>query len=306
MTKATHPGEQEPRAATRAMPTPSIAAPCDPRGALTAGSALALQRQAGNHALTGLLVQRQSAPARAAGRRVTTPFGRFVVVDRDARGDDRITRAELDAATRTWSAITSGQSPLTISDTQTFGRTYPGFRERVLAALAALMSRRHGRRLVVELAAGSHRVRIEPSEAVALLQDGGETQALDQAGAHNPHTGSDVVIRLDPAWSAVHVLDAHGAALTVPDVVRVGHELIHARHDIAGTNASTRPAADPAYDNREEENTIETGDLTENQLREEHHVDARPGQPAPRRHGHHGYGRSLDPLPSLPSVPRRL
>lgn len=287
------------------MPAPAVAARPGPRGALTAGSALALQRQAGNRALCALLVQRQTAPARAAGRRVTTPFGRFVVVGQDAPGDDRITRADLDAATRTWTAITSGRSPLTISDTQPFGRTYPGFRERVLAALAALMSRRHGRRLVVELAAGSHRVRIEPSEAVALLQDGGETQALDQTGAHDPHTGSDVVIRLDPAWHEVHVLDAHGAALTVPDLVRVGHELIHARHDTAGTNASG-PATDPAYDNREEENTIETGDLTENNLREEHHVDARPGQPAPRRHGHHGYGRSLDPLPRIPSVPRRL
>ncbi|WP_103355390.1 M91 family zinc metallopeptidase [Amycolatopsis sp. CA-128772] len=306
MAKAPHVGEHETRVPGPVTPTRAPTAHFDPRAALTAGSALALQRQAGNHALTGLLVQRQSAPARAPGRRVTTPFGRFVVVDHDAPGEDRITRADLDAATRAWSAITSGQSPLTISDTQTLGRTYPGFRERVLAALAALMSRRHGRRLVVGLAAGPHRVRIEPSEAVALLQDGGETHAFDQAGAHDPHTGSDVLITLDPAWSEVHVLDAHGASLNVPDFVRVGHELIHARHDTAGTNARTQPVADLAYDNHEEENTIETGDLTENQLREEHHVDARPGQPAPRRHGHGGYGRSLDPLPRIPSTPRRL
>jgi hypothetical protein len=305
VTAAAHIGEHETRDATHApSPVPVGTALPDPRAALTAGSALALQRHAGNRALTGLFAQRQTA--RATGRRVTTPFGRFVVVSHDAPGEDRITRAELDAANRTWAAISTGQSPLTITGTQPFGRTYPGFRERVLAALAALMSRRHGRRLVVELAAGSHRVRIEPSVAVGLVEDWGETQALDRDGAHDPHTGSDVVVRIDPEWRQVNALDAHGAPLTVPDVVRLGHELIHARHYTTGTSARDQPATDTAYHNREEENTIETGNLTENQLREEHHVDAQPGQPAPRRHGHSGYGRSLDPLPRIPSVPRRL
>ncbi|MEV6830271.1 hypothetical protein [Amycolatopsis sp. NPDC051102] len=189
MAKAAHLGEHEPREAARATPAHTVAARPQPPAVPSTSSALALQRHAGNRALCGLLVQRQTAPARAAGRRVTTPFGRFVVVGHDAPGDDRITRADLDTATRAWTAITSGQSPLTISDTQTLGRTYPGFRERVLAALATLMSSRHGRRLVVEPAAGPHRVRIEPSEAVALLEDGGETHALDAAGAHDPHSG---------------------------------------------------------------------------------------------------------------------
>ncbi|WP_086839572.1 hypothetical protein [Amycolatopsis kentuckyensis] len=69
MAKATHTGEHEPRAATRAMPAPAVAARPGPRSGLAAGSALALQRQAGNRALCALLVQRQTAPARAAGRR---------------------------------------------------------------------------------------------------------------------------------------------------------------------------------------------------------------------------------------------
>ena len=184
------------------------------------------------------------------------------------------------------------------------GPTFPGFRARVLNAVAGLLSGPRGRRLLLDLVASGHRVSIGPSRSVTILADGGEAASVDQRGSRTPGVGSDVVIGLDPEWRSVHVYDRSGRALQPGRHPGGPRGLIHARHDVAGTNAGTRPVTDAAYDNGEEQQTIDTGDLTENDLREEHRVDAVSGQAAPRRDGH---GGTVSPFPpSLPSMPRHL
>lgn len=267
-----------------------------------------MQRLAGNRATTQLVIQRQRVRGRQPGTRRNTPFGQFVVVPdgqplRSPRPDVQpIRRRELQAAEAAWRAITTDGGSLRVVEQEPMGGpTFPGFRLRVLNAVAGLLSRPRGRRLVLDLVASGHRVSIGPSRRVAILADGGEAASVDRPGSHTPGVGSDVVIGLDPEWRSVRVYDRSGNVLSDRDVIRVGHELIHARHAVAGTSAESLPATDAAYENREEEQTIDTGDLTENDLREEHRVDAAPGRPAPRRHGH---GGSVSPFPaSLPSLP---
>jgi hypothetical protein len=65
--------------------------------------------------------------------------------------------------------------------------------------------------------------------------------------------------------------DKDGKDLDAPVWEILGHELIHARHNQAGRNLrQLHPTTDASFGNREEEQTIDTGDLTENMLREEH------------------------------------
>ncbi|HLP89366.1 MAG TPA: M91 family zinc metallopeptidase [Nostocaceae cyanobacterium] len=74
--------------------------------------------------------------------------------------------------------------------------------------------------------------------------------------------------------------DSDGKEISFPVFILLGHELIHARHNAAGHSRLHLPATDSNYTNSEEEKTIATGSLTENDLRTEHKL--------PLRYGHQG------------------
>ena len=69
---------------------------------------------------------------------------------------------------------------------------------------------------------------------------------------------------------SVVAYDSAGKEIAAPVFEVLGHELIHAQHNAAGRNRRSQAATEAAYGNREEEETISTGAVTENMLRGEH------------------------------------
>ncbi|MBT3219955.1 MAG: hypothetical protein HN348_12770 [Proteobacteria bacterium] len=57
----------------------------------------------------------------------------------------------------------------------------------------------------------------------------------------------------------------------------LGHELIHAKHAAEGTYTKNDTATERGYKNLEEQRTIATGKINENQLRREHNQGQRSG-----------------------------
>jgi hypothetical protein len=88
--------------------------------------------------------------------------------------------------------------------------------------------------------------------------------------------GDDSFIDLDAGVGDgdVKVHDAAGNDISDPVYIFLGHEMIHARHIAAG-EADLGAPADASYDLKEEEITIATGGLTENDLRDEHGLTKR-------------------------------
>ena len=78
-------------------------------------------------------------------------------------------------------------------------------------------------------------------------------------------------------FSDIKVNDARGNQISDPVFIFLGHEMIHAHHNQRGRNRRGLAATDGAYSNREEQETVATGALNENQLRAEHGLTARHG-----------------------------
>ena len=102
-----------------------------------------------------------------------------------------------------------------------------------------------------------------------------------------PAEGDDSIVGLDPEIGNqdVEVQDAKGRWVADPVFIILGHELIHARHIAAGT-LDPRKAPNNAYRMREEERTIATDEISENDLRREHGLATRHvHQARDRRYG---------------------
>lgn len=233
-----------------------------------------------------------------------TPFGRFWVV-RDGtepaavgpRGLEVMTEAQLREAQQAWSDIVQGAGRIRVFDSGGL-QTFPGFRDLVMHELATLMSRRRGRRLIVELTHGAHTVTILPSMGVRAHADGGEAAPVNDYNEtlrEVPLGGANVIIHVDPELrQSAPPVDREGLPIAHPAFITLGHELIHARHHTRGERYEGPPIVDPAYDNLEEEVTIAGGgDFSENALREEHRVDLDAHGHTRRRFGHHAAGSLL-------------
>jgi Effector protein len=255
-------------------------------------SLLRLQRLAGNTATTQL-VQRQHAHS-AASRVRSLPFARFRVVSDGARvrqsgGLETLHQSEFDelaAAWRTLSDPTDTSSSLRLHEEGDMMRpavTAPGFRNQLLAAVGQLLAHRHGRELVLGIMHGSQIVQVRPwtgherDRAETQSTTAGEIRPGGQAG---PGAGSTIM--LDPTLVSNEPVgyDESGRALRSPLFITLGHELIHALHNAHGT-ALHQDDGSPSEP--EEDATIQgpSPDVTENDLRHEHHL--------PNRHGHLPY-----------------
>jgi hypothetical protein len=93
--------------------------------------------------------------------------------------------------------------------------------------------------------------------------------------------GDDSFVNLDPnvGDGDLKVHDAAGNDISDPVYIFLGHELIHARHIAAGV-VDTGAPVDASYGIKEDETTIATGRLSENDLRSEHGLT--------KRHDHGG------------------
>jgi hypothetical protein len=222
-------------------------------------------------------------PAKSVGRAVQTEFGDYwIVPDKtpltaSAKGEP-ITESEFSRLEKTWNALKSGSGKIQILE-------YSDFKARILAQFGKLLSKPIGRQLVTELVNGSQTVTIVPTtlRAYSMLAAPKDLDEAYEDANGKPGKGSSTTILIDVALTDTDVLvfDDKGKKIALPLHITLGHELIHAQHFAAGRGKNYLPAKDlKNYPDREEEETIATGKLTENDLRREHKL--------PLRYGHKG------------------
>ncbi len=244
-------------------------------------------------------IQRQDT-GEIPGRGVSTEFGEYWVVPDDtvtsyAVEGEQITESEFAQLEATWEALKSGSGNIQITEIDSAGTAHGGFKDKILEQFGKLLSRPIGRRLVMDLVNGSQTVTIQPSSHRLIATTGQFTndafEINNPGGTRRAGSGSSCVIEIDADLQddSIKAYDAVGNEIDSPVFIVLGHELIHAQHittgEVRGTvNSGGRPvldpASDPAYGIAEEEDTIATGSLTENGLRNEHGIDERYGHDA--------------------------
>lgn len=221
------------------------------------------------------------------GREICTDFGDYYVVPDNTHQcyagvtGEQITESEFAQLRADWESILNNSGSLQIAEDSRLGVAHPGFRARVLPMFARLLSRPTGRRLLHDLIVGAHLVKIVPSDSRVGAQARTTLPALENADG-SAGAGAITMVEVDEDLSDTDLVafDAAGNEIASPAFIVLGHELIHAQHNQRGRNANSLPGSTKAYPNGEEEQTIASGDLTENDLRAEHGVEL--------RHGHRG------------------
>jgi hypothetical protein len=221
------------------------------------------------------------------GRSAITEYGQFWVVPDDTKvcyvniPGEQLTETEFASLESTWNAIKGGTGKLSITEADKTGTDHPGFKMMVQGQLAKLMSKPVGRRLLATIVNGSQQVTIRPSDsqiyggANAIRGGAGTLENTDGTAG----TGGTTIIQIDANLtdSDAVVFDSAGNEISLPVFITLGHELIHAKHNAEGRNRRNLAATNSDYSNREEEETIATGDMTENDLRTEHGLTLRNG-----------------------------
>jgi len=229
------------------------------------------------------------APA-PVGTNKKTDFGEYWVVPdgttpaaaKVGQKGELIEQTKFTALEGVWTKVKGGTGKLLITETDKDGGAHAGFKAATLPRIGTLMSKPKGRELVTGLVNGSKTCTIRPSAGKVFA--GAQTGATGGFGAGAPGVlngaakgaGDSSFIDLDPnvGDGDVKVHDAAGNDIADPVYIFLGHEMIHARHIAAGEVDMGAPA-DASYDIKEEEITIATGGLTENDLRTEHGLTKR-------------------------------
>jgi NleD-like pathogen effector protein (putative zinc metallopeptidase) len=215
------------------------------------------------------------------GYQASMAFGDFWVLPDDYKGpppksgQQPIRESELNRAQKVWGELNANSGKIKISEGDLDGKPHPGFKALVLQRLANLLSQPKGRELVSGLVEGGQMVVIRPSRQ---RHEGG----ADTEGFGDGKSPEGCSVEMDPDLNddTLKVFDNSGAEIQEPAFLTLGHELIHARHLAAGKAEWGERPDDSSYGDKEEEQTIADGDLTENDLRAEHDL--------PSRHGHTG------------------
>jgi hypothetical protein len=274
------------------QPEPAPRQPANERlGGVSVSLAAQASRHGGNRELARAIrqLQRQNgggtATAAPPGYGVSTQFGDYWIVPDDTNQSypdvvgEQITETEFAALQQTWDKLAAGTGQVVISENDDTGVAHPGFAANMLAACGQLMSKASGRALLVGLINGSQLVTIQPtsSRRIAAARRGGSGTLENADGTAGPGGGTTIMFDDDFDDTRVNVFDAAGHQIAEPLFTSIGHELIHAKHNAEGRNRRNLASTDAAYPNREEQETIETGTLTENTLRAEHGLPARHG-----------------------------
>jgi hypothetical protein len=229
------------------------------------------------------------------GRGVSTEFGEFWVVPDDHAGmpdapGELMTESELSTVQKVWSQLKSGSGSLRIDETDVEGNAFSGFRARVLEMAAKLLSKPDGRRLLCDFLNSGHEVSIRPSSKPIAGGFSTKNPADGRPSRGKPGAGTWTTINVDPSLSEtdVKVYDKAGQEIAAPMFVNLAHELIHARHIVLGVNKVKQKARNQKFGNAGEEETIKTGELSENDIRAEHGL--------PERLGHNGVEKRPEEL----------
>jgi hypothetical protein len=287
--------------------SPPVAAEQVPALSSTAGvvarlgdtSATTAERQAlaarlgplvGNRQMSGLmreaLLQRNGTTTAAPpGRGLCTEFGDYWIVPDNTTvcyvgvEGEQITETQFAELRRTWDALKSGSGQVKVQETDNAGVVHAGFKNMVMGLFGTLLSAPAGRGLVTRLVNGSQAVTVMPTPRRMIGSANRGARSVENAdGTAGAGGTSTIMIDDDLRDDSLTVSDEHGAQIAAPVWTVLGHELIHAEHNAAGRNRRNQASTDAAYPNREEQETIQTGSLSENTLRGEHGL--------PNRHGH--------------------
>ncbi|WP_428261228.1 M91 family zinc metallopeptidase [Haliangium sp.] len=250
--------------------------------ALAGGGHAPIQRKA-----AGAAIQMEGGDQAPPGRGLCTEFGDYWIVPDSTTTPvagvegEQITETEFSAVQADWNKVKDGSGQIRITETDSSGVQHGGFQASILQRIGLLMSRPTGRQLVRDLVNGSQTVTIRPS--AAQIYGGanairGSAATLEQADGSSGGGGT-TIIQIDPNCSDtdIKVYDAGGNEIADPVYIFLGHEMIHARHNQAGRNRRNLAATDPAYSNREEQETVEGAGISENALRREHGLTERHG-----------------------------
>ncbi len=199
--------------------------------------------------------------------------------------------------------IRDGTGNIVIDASSLNDGTYPSrylvmaFRQRMINSLDTLMTRPAGLEIIMQIMDDTETVTIAANEnALASASRTNDALELDD-GSAGPGCNTTINIHPDLDDDDLVLFDDAGNDIPAPVWLILGHELIHAAHNSDGRNvradesgADRPPVTSPDYGNLEEEQTITTGDLTENDLREQFGLDG------PR----HGHGGRIDDDPRTP------
>lgn len=205
--------------------------------------------------------------------------------------------AALHDLSGTWSKVVNGQGIKTSTKPGPFGEdrnpaAVKGFDTQMLSAHARLLSRRHGRALVSDLAStpAPTAVSVVPYHPEQIELMGGNTTVGAEAlanspnalarGAKQPNTGSSSLVAVPH-----NLKDSEGAAAgesVSPAFLVYGHELIHAQHNKHGVNVRSidneekaTVSGTPASELLHKEKGLPV--TTEEMLRDEHNLPRRGG-----------------------------
>ncbi|MGH9038607.1 MAG: eCIS core domain-containing protein [Acidimicrobiia bacterium] len=187
----------------------------------------------------------------------------------------------------TWGLLQSGQGRAIINNIYSSAihfENHPEYKKDMLAAFARLLSRPAGRQVVFD-AVGKVAANAPPSiqlgpqrrsqidagvPAETAPTDDQAKAAWDSLGrTWTPGTGAESSMKMDALSDTEwRVYDANQNEILAPAFIVLGHELIHATHNLTGTNRKAKAYAGPKANwwNAEEKQTIQQ----ENQIRAEH------------------------------------
>jgi hypothetical protein len=212
---------------------------------------------------------------------------------------DAMDPEEEQALQASWSKLCDGSGTIKIPLDYDSTSTKPGaskteqeaqqFRSETLANFARLLASSSGRRLVHELEASDKEIRFEASDSAACLATGGgkglsrpklitgdEATTEEEARKHKGSgTGSTVFMVRGAKDSDVALCTEAGGQLHSPRFIAMGHEMVHALHNVRGIDRDmVTLTEDPAWNNSEELQTIRKGKLSEQTLRAQYGMSA--------------------------------
>ncbi|MFT5890613.1 MAG: hypothetical protein ACI9Y7_000706 [Dokdonia sp.] len=216
------------------------------------------------------------------------------------RGQENMGKTALATAHENWNSIVDGTGSLGIRENtvEDASERPEGFKTESLAMIHRMMGSDSGRQLIDDVNTDAHHVEVQPRHPLSLAAgniaaavtetDAKATMGIGGLLTAGPQRASAIKVEPGMSDTAYKSKDAQNRNISSPAFVLFAHEMIHARHNQLGMNrkdinkglyGTGTPLSH--WSNKEEHWTIDQGsahgDITENQIREEHGISIREG-----------------------------
>jgi type VI secretion system secreted protein VgrG len=185
-------------------------------------------------------------------------------LDRPQRGGARVRRRRTLNSQHGLAVARNADGSFQVGKNLSVDGSKPDLAAKTLNALAVLDDTPTGKKVLDQLNAGRHPVKIIPDPKVG--SGGGETLA-GGVGAIHPEEGAGSTIRFDPDRKPTGT-DQAGNTHDGPPEATLGHELIHALHNSDGRNLTLHRDEKDPDGNQEESRTIGINDHKDEELSE--------------------------------------